>query len=222
MRRRVASLAALAASFVLLAGCAVLPPGANETDSGAQEPAPSAAPVPAPTTAPSDAPAASEAPDESADDQPPGSASQGGIDDIIFVVANSNTWRVELLEVGPANLDELVMYDSGAAAEAPGGREELVWVCFTAVQTSGYPGTAISDDFRFEIWATDGTRYDHLTAIDYAMAEDDQDLYYAQGHDLDVPYEGVCALFIVPRGLELTQVMIVPDNGDPVELDLPS
>lgn len=214
MRVRGRWAAVLAASAAVLVGCASMPPtGTQHDDSTPAVPSDAA---PSSTPAPTDPAAEPDVPPTG----PPGTAMQNRISGIVFVSANSNTWEVTVLEVADADLDDVVMFDSEEPATEPSARQRLVWVCFEAVQTSGFPGSWAADDFTFELWSSSGTHYDHLTSIDYAMADESQDLYFAQGHDLDEPYDEVCALFLVPRDMPLDTVMLVPDDGEAIEVEL--
>lgn len=196
-----------------LSGCFV-PPASQADQMGEQAPAEPAetpiaeGPAPAPTTSPTQQQPVSE---------PVGGASQAR--GRIFVVANSNTWEVDVLELSPAPLDQLEMFNGGGTAVTPPEGEQIMWLCFTATQTTGRPGAWVADDFRFQLWAN-GEEHDDLSAVAYQISDPARDVYYADDNPLGSPYTNVCTLFLVPADVSVYQIMLIPDDGAPVQVSV--
>jgi len=143
-----------------------------------------------------------------------------GADGIATVTTARSTWTLEVLETGPVDLADLAMFDGSTTAEAPPEGSIVGWVCVRATQLDGEPGAWMSDDVRIEVWATpDGPRYDDLTGFAYEPAVGALDVYEASGNDLGEPYERVCPIFVVPADVDLSTIAIVPSGGEPAVLE---
>ncbi|GAA2173970.1 hypothetical protein GCM10009846_18090 [Agrococcus versicolor] len=141
-------------------------------------------------------------------------------DGVLTVTTPRSAWTLEVLEAGPVDLGDLGMFDGSATAEEPPGGSVVGWVCVRATQLEGDPGAWMSDDVRLEVWATpEGPRYDDLTGFAYEPADGALDVYEASGNDLGVPYERVCPIFVVPADVDLSTIAVVPSGGEPVVLE---
>lgn len=140
--------------------------------------------------------------------------------DVVEVVTADAEWRLQVLEAGPVDLDDLVMFDGASTAQPAPADERIGWVCVQATQLSGEPGSWMSDDVRIEVWATpDGPRFDDLTGFDYEPADDSLDVYQASGNALGEPYDRVCPIFVVPADVDFTTLAFVPNGGEPAVLE---
>lgn len=195
--RRARATTALVALAVLLAGCA-----------------PAAPPSPAQPVGLGDAAAESS---RTPGDVEPRATVDG---DVVSVVTAEAEWRLQVLEAGPVELDDLAMFDGASDAEPAPVGEQIGWVCVQATQVSGDAGSWMSDDVRIEVWSSpEGQRFDDLTGFDYEPADGSLDVYQASGNALGEPYDRVCPIFVVPADVDFTTLAFVPNGGEPAVLE---
>ncbi|MFC7432436.1 MULTISPECIES: hypothetical protein [unclassified Agrococcus] len=140
--------------------------------------------------------------------------------DAVTVVTSDAEWRLEVLEAGPVDLADLAMFDGASTAEPPAGGAQVGWVCVRATQVAGDPGSWLSDDVRIEVWSSpQGQRFDDLTGFDYEPADGSTDVYQASGNALGEPYDRVCPIFVVPADVDFTTLAFVPNGGEPAVLE---
>lgn len=205
--RRLAPAAALAAT-VALAGCVLTPPSAPPPPAATSQP-PSAQPSQPSQPAQPAQPAADAAP-------------TGAVEGSTAVVTNEGiTWRLELLDFGPAPLDELTEFggDDGAPAPAPPAGMEVGWACFRGTLE------AAPDDFAAVVdvvnqFAVPGGE----DGWDYETVDRDLDLYAADGSVGDV-VDRFCPVVLVPEGFDYSTITTVTfdlvTDGDDLELVIP-
>lgn len=140
--------------------------------------------------------------------------------DVVHVVVDGARWRLELLEAGPVDLQDVAMFDGPTTATAPAPGEQVGWVCVRATQLSGEVGAWMSDAVRIEVWASaQGPRYDDMTGFAYEPAGTALDVYAASGNSIGEPYERVCPIFVVPDDVDLSTIAFVPNGGAPAVLE---
>ncbi|WP_137756541.1 hypothetical protein [Agrococcus sp. SGAir0287] len=210
--RRLATAATLLAASLALSGCVLTPPSAPP-------PPTDAAPAPDPTsTQPSSSPdaAPSSTPTQAADGEPTGT-----VEGSTAVISNDGvTWRLELLDFGPAPLDQLTEYagEDGAPAPAPPAGMEVGWGCFRATleeAESGY-GSLIDVVSQFTVPGGDD-------GWDYETVDRDLDLYGASG-DVGTVIDRVCPVVLAPEGFDYAAITTITygNQGDDLELQIPA
>lgn len=209
--RRLASAAALVAATVALAGCVFTPPSAPSPPTDTTQP-----PTTQPTTQPSSQPTQ---PTQTA----AGGAPTGAVEGSTAVITNEGvTWRLQLLDFGPAPLDQLTAFggDDGAPAPAPPAGMEVGWACMRGtLEAAPDDGAAVVDVVnQFTVpGGEDGW--------DYETADRELDLYGAAGSVGDV-VDRFCAIVLVPQGFDYSALTTVTydlvTNGDDLELVIPT
>jgi hypothetical protein len=211
MHRIRTALVVAAVATVTLAGCVLTPPAAPPIDPGTTA---SGTPAPQPTS-PSQPPSAQ--PSQPA----PGGGESATVDGSTATLsADGVTWRLELLEMGPAPLDELTEYNAeeGAPAPAPPSGYEVGWACFrmTLVEAADQYATLV--DVVRDVRVPGGE-----DAWDYEVIENEHDMYGASGEAGDV-LDRVCPVLLVPEGFAYDAVTIelATESGDEVTVEVPA
>lgn len=206
--RRLASVGALLVAAAALSGCVISPPSAPLPPIATTEPT-GTQPGTQPSTQPSQ-PAAAEAP-------------TGTVEGSTATITDEGvTWRLELLEFGPAPLDELTAFagDEGAPAPEPPAGLEVGWACFRGTLEAAPDGDAAVIDVVSEFIVPGGE-----DGWDYETVNRGLDLYGADGEVGEV-VDRFCPVILVPEGFDYSAVTTITydlaTSGDDLELVIPA
>lgn len=208
--RRLASASVLVAAIVALSGCVLMPPSAPPPPTTPTQPPTSTQP-PATTSAPSAQPTQTGAADE------PSGTVEGST---ATITDEGVTWRLELLDFGPAPLDELTEFagDDGAPAPEPPTGMEVGWACFRATLEEAPDDYGQVIDVVSEFTVPGGE-----DGWDYETVDRDLDLYGANG-EVGTVVDRMCPVILVPEGFDYGAVTTVTysSSGDNLELEIPT
>lgn len=208
--RRLATAATLVAASVALSGCVLTPPSAPPPPPVGTSQPPTSAPTSQPSTAPSAQPT-----------QPAGDGTTNGtVEGSTAVITDEGvTWRLELLDFGPAPLEELTEFagDDGAPAPEPPSGMEVGWACFRGTLEAAPDDYGSVTDVVSEFTVPGGE-----DGWDYETVDRDLDLYGASGEVGDV-IDRFCPVVLVPQGFDYAAVTTVTyTDGDNLELSIPT
>lgn len=207
MARLLPALAAAAATLAL-AGCVLSPPALQQAEPLPPLPQPS---QPSQPTQPSQSPG-SPSPSTPSDDAATAEGSTATLS------SEGTTWQLELLELGPAPLDQLTEYggDEGAPAPAPPAGYEVGWACFrmTVVEAPDGYASLVSVVHEFSVPGGED-------AWDYEVIDLDNDMFAASGAPGDV-LERVCPVLVVPEGFAYDAVTatVRTESGDLIDTSI--
>lgn len=208
--RRLASASVLVAATVALSGCILTPPVAPPPPTTTTQP-------PTTTTQPTTSSAPSTQPTQTGAAGGPTGTVEGST---AVITDEGVTWRLELLDFGPAPLDELTEFagDEGAPAPEPPAGMEVGWACFRATLEAAPDDYGSVIDVVSEFTVPGGE-----DGWDYETVDRDLDLYGASG-DVGTVVERMCPIVLVPEGFAYDAVTTVTyaDSGADLELTIPT